>query len=236
MMKVKNNLRQIALLFLVSFGCSSWIACADRADEDSQTIKKEGYTLIFKCNDPAFSQDINQKLIDTFFKVYPELVKTYNSKSPEVVWFTIDPAYDGVAATSNDRVVFGARYMSSHPGDIDVVTHEVMHIVQAYGDQSGMPGWLTEGIADYVRYVFGVDNEGAGWKLPDYSENQNYRNSYRISARFLVWLEHSGYEGIVKKLDQAGRDKTYRDGEIWRKLTGKTVDELWSDYSGSPGL
>lgn len=240
-MKISNKITQIALFLLIAFGCSSMVACAEQpdaveADDDQQTIEKGGYTLVFKSNDSGFSRELSQKLIDTFFDVYPGLVKTYNRKSPKTVWFTIDPAYDGVAATSNDRVVFGAKYMSSHPGDIDVVTHEVMHIVQAYGDQSGMPGWLTEGIADYVRHVSGVDNAGAGWKLPDYAENQKYTNSYRITARFLVWLEHSGYPGIVGKLDRAGREKTYNNGEIWVKLAGKTVDELWADYSKSPAM
>ncbi len=48
-----------------------------------------------------------------------------------------------------------------------------MHIVQNYG-RSTRPGWLTEGIADYVRYKYGVDNVGSKWALPDYKAGQSY--------------------------------------------------------------
>ncbi|WP_432326268.1 basic secretory protein-like protein [Mucilaginibacter sp. P25] len=120
--------------------------------------------------------------------MYPKLSKEYNKKTSKKVTFVIDTAYDGVAATGNDTVVFSAKYMTKHPGDIDVVTHEVMHIVQAYGNSDG-PGWLTEGIADYARFKFGVDNAGAKWALPAFKSTQNYDNAYRVTARFLVWAE-----------------------------------------------
>ncbi|HEY3390111.1 MAG TPA: basic secretory protein-like protein [Prolixibacteraceae bacterium] len=225
------------ILFLgISMDCIAQKPAALPSTDKVQTIKKGKYTLIFECKAPMFSQEINQKLIDTYFKVYPALVKQYNKKATKIVTFVIDPDYDGVAGTSDDRVVFSTKYMTGHPNDIDVVTHETMHIVQSYGDESGIPGWLTEGIADYARYAYGVGNTKAGWSLPKFSTSQNYQNSYRITARFLAWLEYSGHKGIVKKLDQAGRDKTYDNGEIWKKLTGKTIDELWLAYSLNPAF
>jgi hypothetical protein len=198
------------------------------------TIKKEGYTLIVSGNDPNFDNAITQKLISTFFEVYPKIVKEYNKKSLKQVVFFIDTAYDGVAATDNGRVVFSTRYMTKHPNDIDVVTHEVMHIAQDYGDSDG-PGWLTEGIADYVRNEHGVANATANWKLPDFKATQNYDNAYRVTARFLVWVEAKVKKGTVKKLDGIMRNHTYSDN-TWKNLTGKTVDELWKAYSENPAL
>ena len=240
-MNNSNSLRWSVLttliLFLgISITCLAQKPAAVSSTDKVQTIKKGEYTLVFECKAPSFSPEISQKLIDTYFKVYPALVKQYNRKATRLVTFVIDPDYDGVAGTSNDRIVYSTKYMTKHPDDIDVVTHETMHIVQSYGDESNMPGWLTEGIADYARYAYGVSNEKAGWSLPKFSAKQNYDNSYRITARFLAWLEYSGHKGIVKKLDQAGRDKTYDNGEIWKKLTGKTIDELWLTYSQNPTL
>jgi len=240
-MKIKTIFqRTVAISMILLFGMSmAGIAqkpAAVPSADKVKTIKKGKYTLVFECKAPQFDQEINQKLIDAYFKVYPVLVKQYNKKVTRIVTFVIDPDYDGVAGTSNDRVVFSAKYMTSHPNDIDIVTHETMHIVQSYGDENNMPGWLTEGIADYARYAFGVGNQKAGWSLPKYASTQSYENSYRITARFLAWLEYSGHKGIVKKLDQAGRDKTYDDGKIWKKLTGKTIDELWLAYSQNPSL
>lgn len=219
-----------------SITCMSQIAAEAKSDDNVRTIKKGRYSLVFECKDQSFDQKISQRLIDTYFKVYPKLVKKFNKKSTKTVTFVIDPNYGGVAATSNGRVVFSSKYMMAHPGDIDIVTHETMHIVQGYGGRSGMPGWLTEGIADYVRFAFGVDNVGGGWSLPKFSEKQSYKNSYRITARFLAWLEYSGHKGIVKKLDRAGRDKTYDNGAIWEKLTGKNIDDLWKDYAQNPSI
>lgn len=148
--------------------------------------------------------------------------------------FFIDTAYKGVAATSNDRVVFSSAYMAKHPQDVDVVTHEVMHIVQDYGNSVG-PGWLTEGIADYARYKFGVDNAGANWTLPEVKPTQSYKNSYRIAARFFAWMEAKVKPGIIKVVDKSLRNHTYND-EIWKTMTGKNLDELWADYIKNPAI
>jgi len=234
---IRLSVVSLLILFLgISTACLAQKPAKVSSADKIQTIKKGKYTLVFECKAPLFSQEINQKLIETYFKVYPSLVKQYNKKATRIVTFIIDPDYDGVAGTSDDKVVFSVKYMTLHPYDIDIVTHETMHIVQSYGEGSNIPGWLTEGIADYARYAYGVGNEKAGWSLPKFSARENYQNSYRITARFLAWLEYSGHKGIVKKLDQAGRDKTYDEDEIWKRLTGKTIDQLWLSYSQNPAL
>ena len=126
-----------------------------------------------------------------------------------------------------------AAILSCSP-DLDVITHEVMHIVQSYPPNSG-PGWLTEGIADYVRFKYGVDNKGAGWSLPDYKPENSYKNSYRITARFLYWLTKKYDKNIVQKLDKNMRNKTYSE-DLWNQYTGKSLDALWAEYSESPQI
>lgn len=177
---------------------------------------------------------MRQRLIETFFVVYPKLAKEYNPNTARQVTFFVDTAYKGVAATDNDRVVFSSGYMAKHPQDIDVVTHEVMHIVQNYGSSNG-PGWLTEGIADYARSKFGVNNAGARWKLPDLKSGQSYQNSYRITARFLNWMEVKVKPGVIKAVDQSLRNHTYTDAS-WKAQTGKTLDELWANYVKNSAL
>jgi hypothetical protein len=190
-----------------------------------QVIRKSGYTLTFQSNYAELDANLQKRLTETFFKVYPKLANEYNKETISRVKFLVDTAYKGVAATSDGQVVFSSLWMKKHPEDIDVVTHEVMHIVQNYGNSTG-PGWLTEGIADYARFKFGIDNAGSNWALPGYKAGQSYTNSYRITAGFLDWLEKSKQKGIVKKLDREMRDHTYSDG-IWESLTSKTLDQLW---------
>ncbi|QXV65426.1 secretory protein [Mucilaginibacter sp. 21P] len=202
--------------------------------ESIDTLKKNGYTLIVSGNDVNFDKALRQKLITTFFEVYPGIVKEYNKNSLKTVNLFIDTAYHGVAATDNGRVVFSAYYMTKHPNDIDVVTHEVMHIVQDYGNTNG-PWWITEGIADYVRNEYGIANQAAGWKLPDYKPTQNFDNSYRITARFFTWIEKHVKKGTIKKLDDIMRKHTYSEN-TFKQLTGKTVEELWREYAANPVL
>jgi hypothetical protein len=209
--------------------------------QEKETITRNGLTLTFSSTTPDFDPKLKARMIETFFKVYPILKKEYNDTAATTVNFEIDTAYKGVAATGGGRIVYSPEYFKQNPGDIDVVTHEVMHVIQNYGSnrrrgsRSGGPGWLTEGIADFVRYKFGVDNPGAGWRLPEFKDTQKYTDSYRITARFLAWLENHGNKGLVKKLDASLRGGTFTNN-TWKNETGKTLDELWKDYSTNPAL
>lgn len=199
--------------------------------QTTDTTSKKGVTLILVSQDTGFSQEVLGRLQETFFQVYPKLTKAFNKKAVKEVTITVDTAYDGVAYAHNGRVTIAQAWLVKNPGDVDVVTHEVMHLVQAYPPRSG-PGWLVEGIADYVRYKYGVDNTGANWSLPDLKPEHHYTNSYRITARFLDWVERTQRKGIVKKLDSALRNREY-SADLWKQLTGSSLDELWNAYTAS---
>lgn len=220
----------IALSVILAFS----LHAGAQESNPTQVIKNNGYTLTFANNDPALDPALKMRLTETFFQVYPKLAKEYNRNTSKNVRFMVDTAYHGVAATADDQVTFSASYMAKHPADIDVVTHEVMHIVQNYGESSG-PGWLTEGIADFARYQYGVANADAHWLLPELKAGQSYENSYRITARFFAWIEKNVKPGTIKTIDSSLRDHTYTP-EIWAKLTHKDLDALWSDYVKNPAI
>jgi hypothetical protein len=195
-------------------------------------LRRGGYQLAFFNQDKTLDTALQTRMINTFFKVYPELAAEYNPQTLKAVTIIIDTAYKGVAETANGTVTIASAWMHKHPEDIDVITHEVMHIVQDYKGSVG-PGWLTEGIADYARYKFGVNNQAANWSLPAYKAGQNYDNAYRITARFLLWIEEKVKPGTVKALDAQLRTHTYTKNS-WKQLTGKSVDELWKAYMEKP--
>jgi hypothetical protein len=224
-MKYTNKLLVAAFLILS-------IYCLPAAAQE--VIHKKDYTLTFESNYTALNPHLKKRLINTFFKVYPKLAKEYNPETLREVKFFVDTAYKGVAATSNGVVTFSSIWLTKHPEDIDVVTHEVMHIVQNYGQSVG-PGWLTEGIADFVRYRFGVDNTGSKWILPELKPEHSYKNSYRITARFFVWMEARIKPGIIKNVDASLRDHTYTN-EIWKTLTNKDLYGLWAEYTRNPTI
>lgn len=197
----------------------------------SDTIKRGDYTLIFINKKAGFPEALKTRMIETFFTVYPKQASTYNPNTRKQVIFLVDPAYDGVAATAGSIIRYNPAWFDKHPGDIDVVTHEAMHIIQGY--RRGGPGWVTEGIADYVRHTMGVDNAGAGWSLTPFSPSQNYDNAYRITARFFVWIEKNYKKDLVVKLDDVMRRGQYNEG-LWKEWTGKDLSELWKSYAANP--
>ncbi|WP_088159971.1 basic secretory protein-like protein [Sphingobacterium sp. G1-14] len=236
-----KNLKVVVTLFGLAYSCSlfaqdNWKHTENdrKVAVDVDSISKGGYTLIWINKDKDFSAPLKERLVAAYFTNYPKLAKKYNKKTIKKVSFVIDPDYKGVAATAGGIVRYSPAWFAKNPGDIDVVTHEVMHIVQAYPDGAG-PWWITEGIADFVRFDDGIDNAGANWKLPEYNEKQKYTDSYRITARFLYWINLHIKKDFVKKLDAAMRSKSYSD-VFWKVETGKTIDELWADYSQNPKL
>ncbi len=210
------------------------VVCVHIVFADTVTYNQNGYTLTVTDNASNFSATIKQNMINTFFAVYPQMVARFNPNATKSVTFVIDPNYTGVAYTVGTQITYSASYMASHPQDYDVVTHEAMHVVQAYSGSS-IPGWATEGLADYARYKYGVNNAAAGWSLPNFSSSQQYTDSYRVTARFFVWLELRYGASILNNLNTAGRTNTYTSN-FWITQTGKTIDQLWSDYAANPSI
>ncbi|HUL51128.1 MAG TPA: basic secretory protein-like protein [Candidatus Nitrosotalea sp.] len=112
------------------------------------------------------------------------------------------------------------------------VVHELVHIVQDYGrarrtnpEATRTPGWLVEGIADYIRwFLFEPQTKGAEIterNLP----RARYDASYRITANFLNWVTLNHDKMIVPKLNAAAREGKYSE-QLWKDWTGKSVTEL----------
>ncbi len=227
---LSKTMKQFAFAILFGVLCVPvWANLATRVHAD--TLVQNGFQLVFVQQDAAFDKHLAARLKKTFFQVYPDLVEAFNPDAVRQVVLTIDTAYDGVAYAHDGRVVISQAWLERMPGDVDVVTHEVMHIVQNYPSDSG-PGWLVEGIADFVRYRYGVDHAGAGWSLPALGDDHHYTSSYRVTARFLDWVERERKPGFVKTLDRAMRTRTY-DAAIWKAETDLELDELWDAYASA---
>lgn len=242
--KVKNSSGYLLLLFpLMSFsqpqvspnnnGVTTEMAINKTIFNDSVIIKK-GYQLTLKNNDPNLSPEFKKNITDRFFSVYPKMLKQYNPKASKKVTIVFsNEDTDHPAHAGNNEITVFTKFFTK-PGrdkDLDVIVHEGFHLVQSYPDSKDTPGWLVEGIADYVREIYGQSNAECGWKLPATLDDRGnkYRASYRTTARFLLWLELKVKKGIVKTLDDKCRTATYTDA-VWKRETNKTVDELWDDY------
>lgn len=178
--------------------------------------------------DPSLDKEILTTLEKTFYEAYPKMVTKYNPNSPKNIRATIDTTYSAVAYASNGEITISAEWLRKKPKDTDLLVHELMHLVQDYNG-NGI-GWLTEGIADYVRDEFGVNNKASGWKLLSYAKGHKYTDAYKTTASFLRWTSQKHDELIVAKLDLNLRNGTYSE-ELWKNYTGLSLPDLWSVYS-----
>jgi hypothetical protein len=116
------------------------------------------------------------------------------------------------------------------------VVHEMVHVVQQYGrarrtnpNATRAPGWLTEGIADYLRW-FKYEPQSRGAEITARNISRaKYDASYRITANFLNWTSEKYDKALVAKLNAAIRDGNYEEG-LWKKYTGHSMQELGDEW------
>ena len=137
----------------------------------------------------------------------------------------------GVASTSGTRVECAGRWFQQNlEGEaIGAVVHELVHVVQQYGRTRGgerNPGWLVEGVADYIRWF---QFEPPSQRPRPNPARAKYTDSYRTTAAFLNYVVETHDKQLVKRFNAALRAHTYKP-DLWKTYTGKTVDDLWEEY------
>lgn len=161
---------------------------------------------------------------------YPMLCTELGSdgfKPLTVIRMTMKSDYNGVAQAGGGRITGSVKYFKANPGDVGAMVHETAHCVQMYRARNN-PGWLVEGIADYVRFFIYEPVK----PKPLAPERAKYDASYRTSAAFLAFLVETYDPQIVRKLNAAMREGKYKEG-VWKDLTGKTVEELGREWQKS---
>ncbi|PXY47219.1 basic secretory protein-like protein [Flavobacterium hydrophilum] len=202
--------------------------------EKDSVIIKNGYQLTVRNSDPKLSNEFKNNIAERFFDAYPKMLEHFNPKATKsVIIIFSDADTDHPAHAINNEITVFTKFFTKpvRDKDIDVIVHEGFHLIQAYPESKNTPGWLVEGIADYVREIYGLSNAESGWVLPGTLDDKGnkYQASYRTTARFLLWVDKNFKRGIVEILDDKCRTGTYTS-EIWKKETNKTIDELWDDY------
>jgi hypothetical protein len=160
-------------------------------------------------------------------RAYPminEELRSPGFKPPHLVRMSLKNSYKGVAMAGGNRITGSVRYFKAHPDDVGAMVHETAHIVQRYRTR-GNPGWLVEGIADYVRFF--KYEPGKIGRIN--ATRARYNGSYRVTAAFLAYLVEKYDREIVLKLNRAMREGVYEEA-LFEKFTGKKVRELDQEW------
>jgi len=98
-------------------------------------------------------------------------------------------------------------------------------VVQQYHSRRN-PGWLVEGVADYLRWF---KYEPVSKRPHPNPARAKYTDSYRVTGAFLDYVASTSDHEIAVRMNEAMREGRYSP-ELWKEYTGKTIDELWADY------
>ena len=163
-------------------------------------------------------------------RAYPMINEELQSEGfvpAQSITLTMKRDYDGVAFASGNRITGSVRFFKDHPDDVGAMVHETAHVVQNYRSRNN-PGWLVEGVADYVRY-FKFEPEKPRRLDP---ARARYNGSYHTTASFLAFITNKYDRQAVLKLNQQMRQGTYTEA-IFEKLTGKPLKELDEEWRSS---
>jgi hypothetical protein len=199
------------------------------------TVVSEPLVAIFRypieftvdTSDAPEMQEWAEKVARICERAYPMIndeLRSDGYKPPHHVNLSLKSTYRGVAATAGRQITGSVKFFQDHPDDVGAMVHETAHVVQNYR-RGGNPGWLVEGVADYVRFFkFEPGNLG-----PIDPNRAHYNGSYRVTAAFLAYLTEKYDKDMVLKLNRLMRDGEYKS-EVFQELTGKPLDDLDEEW------
>ncbi len=166
---------------------------------------------------------------ERFYDRINEALRSDGYQPPRVIRMSLKDDVDVPAYAGGGRITGSVKWFKEHPDDVGAMIHETTHIVQNYrGRRNPNPGWLVEGVADYVRFVL-YEPENIGGLDP---ERAKYDDSYRVTARFLDHIVKKYDADFVLKLNRAMREGKYSD-DLFKEATGKTKEELGAEWKAS---
>jgi hypothetical protein len=194
---------------------------------------------------PELKDWVERRLAPVLLEWYPRIVAMLPSDgftAPARLSVVFRNPGQGVAATSGTRITCAVSWFAKNlDGEaVGAVVHELVHVVQQYGavrrtnrDAKPVPGWVTEGIADYVRW-FLFEPEAHGADRVRNPDRASHDGSYRVSANFLDWVARKHGAEIVQKLNAAAREGRYTE-ELWQQWTGRSVADLGKEWKAGLG-
>jgi hypothetical protein len=210
-----------------------------KAAATTTATTKPTYTILIDTSDVPEMAEYAKRVQRVAEEWYPKLIPMLPSegfKPHPTVTIVFKKEARAIAAAGGDRITAQQAWFTKNPNDLGAFVHELVHVVQSYprritAGATRPPGWLVEGIADYIRF-FRYEPESARPHPNPKDERTNYDASYRVSGHFLNWAQEKYDKDLVVKLNAACRQGKYKP-ELWKEYTGKTVEELGAEWKAS---
>ncbi|PWU08451.1 MAG: hypothetical protein C5B50_29665 [Verrucomicrobia bacterium] len=220
---------------------------SDRPDSPPFTIRStDGYCEISidSSQAPNLKEWVETKLGPALAAWYPKITAMLASEgyeAPKRFTVTLAPGR-GVAATGGTRVTANSNWLERElkREAVGAIIHEEVHVVQQYRggrrnpDFKRPPGWLVEGIPDYIRwFLYEPQSHGADvvWLKGRRNTELKYDARYRVTANFLDYVvnHYDPKKELITKVNAACRQGKYTD-DLWQDITGKKLQELDEEW------
>lgn len=150
--------------------------------------------------------------------------------SPPKLRIVIEAKLKVPAYTTGAEIHVDGSWIQGHWDDSGLLIHELAHVVQNYPPSKTTPGWLVEGIADYVRWWrYEPELAATAGRTRIDPAKSKYTDSYRTTAMWLAWCSRTHDLRLVAALDLALRNAE-NPMPVFEKLCGKDADALWKDF------
>jgi hypothetical protein len=207
---------------------------ASQPGKDGLTNGAEGVPVVVSRADKRELAKLAKEYVKVAKDNFPLIIRSLKLDAHPIakpVVITVSYAYGGVAATTAEgsvaQMVVSAKYALAHPNDLGMIVHEMVHVVQSYPNDD--PGWLVEGIADWVRWF---KYEPVANRPHPSAAKADARGSYQTTAAFLDWATKKYDANLIPKLNAALQANTYKES-LWQEYTGKTLDQLNDEWIAS---
>jgi hypothetical protein len=224
-------------------------------DPDPEPIKKPEKSLTeFKSDDGTFTYLLDTTLapdllawcekelmpvVKTWYPKIIELLPSDGYTAPQTILLEFRDDMGGTPAyATGNRVAMSAPWFRNEleREARGCVVHELVHVVQNYWRAratnrrpSPTPSWVTEGIADYIRwFLYEPESRGAELNRRNIG-NAKFDASYRTTANFLDWVIKNRDKDLLRKLNAAAREGKY-SADLWKTWTDKSVEELGEEW------
>ena len=156
-------------------------------------------------------------------------------KAPAEIKLVFKKTLNVPAYASGGEITINGDWIAKHPDDLGMVVHELTHVIQQYPGGRNKPGWLVEGIADYIRWWRYEPELHAGpGRTKVNASTAKYTDAYRTTAVWLAWVSRKYDMRLVPALDKAMRDRE-DPMPLFEKVTGKNADDLWKEFVATLG-
>ncbi|HUD03250.1 MAG TPA: basic secretory protein-like protein [Patescibacteria group bacterium] len=176
------------------------------------------YSQVPKMSDFAVKAD---QLCD---EIYPKISQKLGNVNPlEKIQLVFVKSQLNPGQTSGNIISLDSNWYAQHPDDLGSIAHEITHVVQSYPTNVS---WITEGMADYIRYWAGYQTS---WSYPHCGAGSlSYTSGYWCAATFLRFIEKTYDPNIVPELNSALDNNNYNDS-LFVSYTGKDLSQLWAE-------